>query len=137
MQMLASADGHDSVYSPLLVGGRHALHVALTPGPFPDNGRGAGGEGARSINNDQPSRQPLTCLDPDRHLRWRQPMPEEQRMRAGAVPSAETHALDLIDVPSGAFVMGDDGGRPDERPARTVWVDAFAVARTPVTNAEF
>jgi formylglycine-generating enzyme required for sulfatase activity len=33
--------------------------------------------------------------------------------------------------------MGDDAGRPDERPARRVWVDAFAAARLPVTNAEY
>ncbi|MGH2599145.1 MAG: formylglycine-generating enzyme family protein, partial [Dehalococcoidia bacterium] len=44
---------------------------------------------------------------------------------------------DLVTVPAGAFWMGDDAGRPDERPARRVWVDAFAVARIPVTNAEF
>lgn len=44
---------------------------------------------------------------------------------------------DLVAIPSGAFWMGDDGGRPDERPAHRVWVDAFAVARLPVTNAEY
>ena len=33
--------------------------------------------------------------------------------------------------------MGWAGGHPAERPAHTVWVDAFAIARTPVTNAEW
>jgi sulfatase modifying factor 1 len=44
---------------------------------------------------------------------------------------------DLVTVPAGAFCMGDNAGRPDERPARCVWVGAFAVARIPVTNAQF
>lgn len=44
---------------------------------------------------------------------------------------------EMVSVAAGAFRMGDDGGRPDERPARRVWVDAFRVARTPVTNAEY
>jgi formylglycine-generating enzyme required for sulfatase activity len=33
--------------------------------------------------------------------------------------------------------MGWDDGLPDARPIHAVWVDAFALARTPVTNAEF
>jgi sulfatase modifying factor 1 len=33
--------------------------------------------------------------------------------------------------------MGDDAGRPDERPRHAVELDAFAVARRPVSNAEY
>lgn len=33
--------------------------------------------------------------------------------------------------------MGDDLGRPNERPARTVWVDAFRIAAVPVTRGDF
>jgi formylglycine-generating enzyme required for sulfatase activity len=40
-------------------------------------------------------------------------------------------------IPAGAFVMGDDAGRPDERPAHEVHVDAFRIALTPVTNATY
>ncbi len=40
-------------------------------------------------------------------------------------------------IPEGAFVMGDDNGRPDERPAHRVWVSAFRLALLPVTNAEY
>ena len=40
-------------------------------------------------------------------------------------------------VPAGAFTMGWDDGHPCERPRHPVWVDAFLIARTPVTNAEF
>jgi formylglycine-generating enzyme required for sulfatase activity len=40
-------------------------------------------------------------------------------------------------IPAGEFVMGDENGRPDERPAHIVHVDAFRVALTPVTNAQY
>lgn len=49
----------------------------------------------------------------------------------------DTVLPELVQVPGGRFLMGDDAGRPDERPARRVWVGAFAAARLPVTNAEY
>src|ERR1700694_262738 len=33
--------------------------------------------------------------------------------------------------------MGDDDGRPDERPAHRVWVSAFRLALVPMTNAGY
>lgn len=47
-----------------------------------------------------------------------------------------------VDIPAGPFTMGADSvkadGRPGvEAPAHTVHVDAFQIARTPVTVAEF
>lgn len=44
---------------------------------------------------------------------------------------------DLCAVPAGWFVMGDDNGRADERPAHRVWVGDVLFARTPVTNAAY
>jgi formylglycine-generating enzyme required for sulfatase activity len=43
----------------------------------------------------------------------------------------------VLSVPGGGFRMGSDAGRPDEAPARRVFVSAFAIGRTPVTNSEF
>ncbi len=40
-------------------------------------------------------------------------------------------------VPAGAFLMGNDAGRPDERPAHLVWLDAFAMELVPVSNADY
>ena len=40
-------------------------------------------------------------------------------------------------IPEGPFVMGDDAGRPDERPAHRVWLSAFRLALLPVTNREY
>jgi formylglycine-generating enzyme required for sulfatase activity len=53
------------------------------------------------------------------------------------VTTSSTLAIDTVLVPAGAFIMGDSGGRPDERPAHEVLVDAFRIARAPITNAEY
>ena len=45
--------------------------------------------------------------------------------------------MDFIEVAGGPFTMGWADGHPGERPAHTVWVEAFAIATTPVTNAEW
>lgn len=37
-------------------------------------------------------------------------------------------------IPGGSFTMGDDNGRPDERPAHRVTLEAFRLAVLPVTN---
>jgi formylglycine-generating enzyme required for sulfatase activity len=46
-------------------------------------------------------------------------------------------AVSTVLIPAGAFVMGDDAGRADERPAHEVYVSAFAMALLPVTNREY
>jgi formylglycine-generating enzyme required for sulfatase activity len=43
----------------------------------------------------------------------------------------------LVFVPAGEFTMGSDDGGSDERPAHTVYLDAFAIDRTEVTNAQY
>src|SRR5215831_603388 len=40
-------------------------------------------------------------------------------------------------ISDGWFWMGWDEGLPGERPRHCVWTDAFAIARTPVTNREY
>jgi formylglycine-generating enzyme required for sulfatase activity len=45
--------------------------------------------------------------------------------------------VETAPIPAGPFVMGDDKGRPDERPARTIVTRAFRMAVTPVTNGEY
>jgi sulfatase modifying factor 1 len=51
-----------------------------------------------------------------------------------------THTIPEIattPIPEGPFVMGDDDGRPDERPAHRVWVSVFRLALLPVTNRDY
>jgi iron(II)-dependent oxidoreductase len=45
--------------------------------------------------------------------------------------------VDLVEIAAGPFTMGWAGGPPAERPAHTVWLDAFRIATAPVTNAEW
>jgi len=40
-------------------------------------------------------------------------------------------------VAAGPFRMGWERGLPSERPEHEVWVSAFLIARTPVTNADY
>src|SRR5262245_48441279 len=46
-------------------------------------------------------------------------------------------SVDFVRIPAGSFTMGWAHGAPSERPPHVVWVDAFAIAVTPVTNADF
>src|SRR5215470_7133216 len=45
--------------------------------------------------------------------------------------------MQFVTVAAGAFTMGWSDGHPAERPAHVVWLDAFSIAITPVTNAEW
>src|SRR5258705_11183668 len=45
--------------------------------------------------------------------------------------------MDLVEVRAGWFWMGWERGHPGERPRHRVWLDRFAIARTPVTNREY
>ena len=45
--------------------------------------------------------------------------------------------VDFVEIAAGEFRMGWATGHPGERPVHTVWVDAFSIATTPVTNAEW
>lgn len=45
--------------------------------------------------------------------------------------------MDLVEIPAGWFEMGWEDGHPGERPRHRVWLEGFAVARSPVTNREY
>ncbi len=45
--------------------------------------------------------------------------------------------MELVEVAAGWFWMGWEGGQPGERPRHRVWLDTFAIARAPVSNAEY
>ena len=44
---------------------------------------------------------------------------------------------ELVDLPPGSFRMGSTSFYPEEAPIHTVSVEAFAIERHPVTNAQF
>src|SRR5208282_603680 len=43
----------------------------------------------------------------------------------------------LVQIPEGWFLMGSGSGQDCERPVHRVWIDAFLLAATQVTNAEY
>jgi formylglycine-generating enzyme required for sulfatase activity len=43
----------------------------------------------------------------------------------------------MIRLPGGEFRMGQEDGRDDERPVHSVYVSAFGLAQTQVTNAQY
>lgn len=57
--------------------------------------------------------------------------------RTFIVPRTILDRVDFVEVPAGWFWMGWEDGHPGERPRHRVWLDAFAIARTPVTNRDY
>ena len=51
--------------------------------------------------------------------------------------SSATLVPELVPLPGRTFIMGNDTGRADERPAHRVELAPFRAAVTPVTNAEY
>ena len=44
---------------------------------------------------------------------------------------------DLVKIPAGTFIMGDDNGRSDEKPSHSVKLKAFSMSRTEITFAQY
>jgi sulfatase modifying factor 1 len=43
----------------------------------------------------------------------------------------------LVTIPEGWFLMGSDAGQDCERPIHKIWIDAFLLSATQITNAEY
>src|ERR1700738_3983227 len=46
-------------------------------------------------------------------------------------------AQGVVRIPEGWFFMGSDAGQDCERPIHRVWIDAFLLSATQVTNTEY
>ncbi|MEP7133839.1 MAG: SUMF1/EgtB/PvdO family nonheme iron enzyme [Chloroflexota bacterium] len=68
------------------------------------------------------------------------PVPTETSIPAiptlgiGSALISDKDNMTLLYVPAGEFIMGDDNGALDERPAHQVYLDAFWIDETEVTN---
>ena len=62
---------------------------------------------------------------------------ERMDLVAPSSKASRPRDAELVTIPAGWFWMGWEHGLPDARPRRRVWVDAFALARGPVTIAEY
>jgi formylglycine-generating enzyme len=56
---------------------------------------------------------------------------------SGAGDGRVSEAMDLVEIPAGEFWMGCETGRADENPVHQVYVDAFAMGSTTVTNQQY
>jgi formylglycine-generating enzyme required for sulfatase activity len=45
--------------------------------------------------------------------------------------------FDMITIPAGSFIMGDNGGLYNEKPAHNVYLDAFQISKYEVTNSQY
>ena len=62
------------------------------------------------------------------------PTPEPD---ATAAPTTEVTAAPMISIPAGEFLMGNDAGGDDEKPAHRLFVDSFEIDQFEVTNEQF
>jgi formylglycine-generating enzyme len=53
------------------------------------------------------------------------------------IPTSTAQESKLIEIPAAWFLMGSSTGQDCERPIHRVWVDAFLLAATQVTNCEY
>lgn len=56
---------------------------------------------------------------------------------ADSAPGEEPLLGEMVTIPAGAFIRGTESGGFDERPQRTVHLDAFAIDRYEVTNYQY
>ena len=58
-------------------------------------------------------------------------------LRAGSTRVSPTDGMVQVYVPAGEFRMGSEAGYDDEKPVHTVYLDAYWIDQTEVTNAQF
>ncbi len=45
--------------------------------------------------------------------------------------------FEMITIPAGSFIMGDNNGLPHEKPAHEVYIDAFEISKHEITNEQY
>lgn len=45
--------------------------------------------------------------------------------------------FEMVTIPAGSFIMGDDNGSANEKPAHQVYIDAFEIGKYEVTNEQY
>lgn len=64
------------------------------------------------------------------------PLPRDGDMRVEQLP-ADNMEVEMVYVSAGAFIMGSEDGLENEEPVHEVYVDAFWIDKTEVTNIQF
>lgn len=99
------------------------LACALTGGP--------GGEEAAEATQPPPAGPAGEATAAPEATRSPEPEPEETAVRAA-------DGMEMVRIPAGEFLMGDDASAfAPEKPAHTVYLDAYWIDRTEVTNTQY
>jgi formylglycine-generating enzyme required for sulfatase activity/class 3 adenylate cyclase len=61
---------------------------------------------------------------------WKEQKPQSPRLKWAAL-------FDMVGIPGGTFMMGDDSGRDDEKPRHQVRLKGFQMSRTEITNRQY
>jgi eukaryotic-like serine/threonine-protein kinase len=83
---------------------------------------------------------PLPTPEPPTATLQPSPMPQPTAVPALGTGSTQVSAKDgmtLLYVPAGEFTMGSNDGKANEKPPHTVYLDAFWIDQTEVTNAMY
>ena len=64
-------------------------------------------------------------------------LPKGISATAGGGYTSDIDGAKLLQIPGGQYVLGNDSGRYDERPAVKIELDAFLIDEREVTNAQF
>jgi formylglycine-generating enzyme required for sulfatase activity len=59
------------------------------------------------------------------------------RSSSQTTSSGDISPAPLVSVPEGWFIMGDDNGEDDEKPAHRVWLDAYQIEKYEVSATQF
>jgi eukaryotic-like serine/threonine-protein kinase len=62
---------------------------------------------------------------------------EPSSITAGSTMVSEIDGMTMVYVPAGEFLMGSEDGENDESPVHTVYLDAYYIDQTEVTNEQY
>ena len=80
----------------------------------------------------------IACIGTNCHGKWvRRKRTYRQSEWKVPVQNPKSTEPEMVAIPKGDFLMGSASGAANESPIHSVWVDAFAVAKYPVTNREY
>jgi hypothetical protein len=90
-------------------------------------------------NNDTPVVKPATETPVVAEPATKAPVVESTNANGYGIGSTMTgnDGMTLLYVPAGEFTMGSDNGEADEKPVHTVYLDAFWIDQTEVTNKQY
>jgi formylglycine-generating enzyme required for sulfatase activity len=64
-------------------------------------------------------------------------MDSEQVLDVGSIMTRDSDGMEMVYIPEGTFIMGNDDGHDDEKPMREVFLNAYWIDKYEVTNGQY